>query len=113
MRKLLIVLTLILFQLNPLLTFGSDQGFFMSQSDYLNMPYEFIGYVSAQSTPNPYSYLQENMPQHLDDCVNNLIGEAKRRRANGILSLRWDVQLVSQNNNWYALKCYGMAIKIQ
>ena len=110
MKFMVVIWTFLIF---ASLAFASNQGVFVSQSDYISEPYEFVSYVSARSTPNPYKYLQENIPKFVDQCINALIGQANQRSANGILSLGWEIIVQSENNKWYAIECHGMAIKLQ
>jgi len=104
-----IVILFSLLLLNNSSAFG--KGLFITQSDYYHGPYEFIGYISSISTANPYEYIQNNMQQHVDECIKKLSYEAINRKANGILSLRWNIKLSSENNKWYVIECHGMAIK--
>lgn len=75
--------------------YSYEQGFFVTQSDYFNGNYEYVGYVSSIGTPNPYRSIKGNTPKQFDECIEKLIGQAKNLHANWILSLKWNLRLWS------------------
>jgi hypothetical protein len=108
----LVLLTFILISYLPAFTdsYSTERGFLVTQDSNITEPYTYIGFLGQISTDNPLKFLQEIQSRFTNECINGLVGQAKNRGADGIISITWKFQTFG-NMGSYLIHCEGMAIK--